>query len=169
MKSLKSILSMVSLEAKSGDELITDITRAEFIANQRPLVEVADDEVALSPADFLWMSLRMGKGKRVRMSMDRKREILRKKWLSEYVSELQKRVKWRKDGVLPRLGDLVVLVDESKKRKDWVLGRIIDTRLSSDKKPRDIQVLTETSKVWRDPRMLVPVERASLEMGECTD
>merc|ERR1712228_478011 len=81
-----------------------------------------------------------------------------KRWLSDYVTTLRNRSKWQ--DVQPELkhGQLALMVDELKTRKEWKLGKVI-TITSNDGLIQTADVMTPGGRTFRrDITKLVPLE-----------
>ena len=48
-----------------------------------------------------------------------------KRWSRDYLSTLRERQKWNKTKTDLKVGQVVLLVDETKHRNDWKTGRIV--------------------------------------------
>ena len=126
------------------DTFATVVVEVEGILNRRPLTyqstDVRDPDV-LTPSDFLYpgvvshSSVRLlpplptGDGEVLRYSWRRARRLIDefwKRWSREYVALLQSRAKWRRTVPDLRVGQVVLLVDESLVRDQWSLG-VIDS------------------------------------------
>ena len=70
---------------------------------------------------------------------------------------LKNRTKWHKYAPDPKVGQLVVLVDELRARKQWKLGQIVEAlRSGSDALVRTVRVRTDNGRILsRDIRKVV--------------
>ncbi len=52
-------------------------------------------------------------------------DLIWKRWVREYLPQLQERQKWRsaRRNFIP--GDVVIIVDESAPRNSWLTGRVV--------------------------------------------
>ena len=147
IRSTKRILTSVLGKGDVSYEIFrTVLIQAALIMNSRPLTpESADvtDALPLTPMDFLHpgvtlntdptlMKFNPGEPDRLRYVHEKVIHFVRsfwKRWSKEYVTTLKNRSKWSKDAPKPTVGQLVILVDELRIRKQWKLGRIIKKRL----------------------------------------
>ena len=62
------------------------------------------------------------------------REHLKKRWITEYLHALEERsrVKHSKEEVLPQIGAVVMITDNSKIKQNWKIGRIIGNIVIKD-------------------------------------
>ncbi|XP_045502058.1 uncharacterized protein LOC123702209 isoform X2 [Colias croceus] len=75
----------------------------------------------------------------------------------EYITELQKRQKWRKDGGQLKLGEMVVVKDERLHPNQWLLGRVTRLHPGSDGVTRVADVLTSSGIQRRAFNRLCPL------------
>ena len=83
-----------------------------------------------------------------------------KRWLSEYLPELQRRQKWL--NVMPniRIGDVVLLIDENAPRGTWPLGRVCDVTSGRDGLVRSVRLVTKSGQLVRPITKVVLLESA---------
>ncbi len=55
-----------------------------------------------------------------------------RRWLKEYLPELQRRQKWLKPRRNVSPGDIVLIVDQCSPRSAWPLGRILEVESNPD-------------------------------------
>ena len=146
------------------------VAQAEFVMNSRPIVRVSadlGDESALTPMHFLCPGIFAHSRDEVlpptppdaaclRYTWRQSRalvDVLWRCWSRDYVSALQARPKWR--DVEPNLdiGDVVLLVDEQKRRGDWRVGSIVSTDGADI--VRTVEVRTTDGKVFSHDRTKV--------------
>ena len=145
IRSAKKHLAFVLQEDNlSIETLATAVAQAEYVMNSRPVTRVSadsGDEGALSPMHFLCPGIFAHSGDDVlpptppdaaclRYSWRQSRALVDsfwRRWSRDYVSALQARPKWRE--VEPNLvvGDVVLLVDEQRRRNDWRVGTVVST------------------------------------------
>ena len=175
IRSTKRILTSVLGKGDVSYEVFrTVLVQAALIMNSRPLTSVsadATDPGALTPMDFLHpgvtlntdptlMKFTPGEPDRLRFVHERVIHFVRafwKRWSEEYVTTLRNRTKWSKDAQEPTIGQLVILVDELRSRKQWKLGRIVETLPShSDTRVRTVRIQTDNGRILtRDVRKVV--------------
>ena len=79
-------------------------------------------------------------------------------WQREYVALLQKRKgDWGRT-YLPRLDQVVLVMDENLARGYWQLGRVIELFEGRDGRVRSARVRTEKGELLRAVQSLVPLE-----------
>ena len=81
-----------------------------------------------------------------------------KRWLLEYVPELQRRQKWctKTDNV--KVNDLVLLVNESTPRGLWPLGLVVEVNKGCDGLVRAVKVKTKSTTLLRPITKVVLLE-----------
>lgn len=184
---LKRALSLTHL---TYEEMNTLLIQIEGILNSRPLTPLSSDPndlVPLTPSHLiLGRSLTMLPSPQVRLTNEanictlprykRIRALTEQFWsryYREYVSELQRRVKWqRQSGRLLRLGDMVVIKDDRLPPNRWLLGRIVHLHGSSDGCPRVADVYTKSGVLTRAYNRLglLPItERKEQKLTSTTD
>ena len=138
IRSVRSVLQRVLKEQIVNDEqLLTIMTEAEKIVNDRPLWSPSEDPEAqpLTPSELLLLrsnaALPMGlfsKEDSYARSWWKQANYLVnvfwKRWIKEYLPLLQTRSKWYRPRVNLQTGDVVLVVDENASRGQWPLGRV---------------------------------------------
>ena len=81
-----------------------------------------------------------------------------KRWLSCYLPDLQKRVKWQDKNRNLRVGDLVLICDITAPRGSWPIGVVIEVHVGRDELVRSARVRTSTSQLVRPVTKLVLLE-----------
>ncbi|WP_253302630.1 DUF5641 domain-containing protein [Wolbachia endosymbiont of Psylliodes chrysocephala] len=72
------------------------------------------------------------------------------RWSREYLTTLQTRNKWRlKSGVGPKVGDLVILVEDNVPPLRWHMARIVELHRGRDEIVRVVSVKTSNGSVLR--------------------
>ena len=173
MKShLSAVLEKDSLHL---DTLSTVISEVEAIVNRRPITCVGvdgKDLEALSPADILYPGVPSYSGisilplapvgcvdfhatwKRARALVD----SFWKRWSSDYVASLVARSKWKRLAPNIAVGEVVLVVDESRRRDDWKLGRVVDVEGSDGCVRRARVRMADGGIILRDRTKLVRME-----------
>ena len=138
----KHLASLLGKETLENEVLVTTLAQVEYIMNFRPVTHLSDDPKdveALSPAHLLYPGVNFSNkneilppappgGDNLRFSFQRARALVDAfwiRWVRDYLSSLKDRQKWTKDRANPKVGQLVLLLDELKVRNDWKLGRIL--------------------------------------------
>ena len=125
------------------DVLNTAIVEIEGIINRRPLTAISassSDYEAITPAHILYPdaishssavvveNATEDDAERMRCSWRRAQARVNafwKAWKQEYLTLLHDRKKWRSTKKDIAVGDLVLLVDETCRRGEWKMGRVI--------------------------------------------
>nr|CAI5870042.1 unnamed protein product [Callosobruchus analis] len=176
IKSAKHHLKRVMANnAFTFEELYTIITRVEAILNSRPLTPLSqdpDDIQALTPGHFLIgrsltslpeltvTSLPVNRLSRWQLVQ----AIIQHywtRWHKEYISELQTRQTWKKDGANNlKVGSLVLLKEDGVPVQDWRLGRIVEMQPGADGRVRVCKGKARQTVVTRavNRLCLLPVE-----------
>lgn len=154
-KILNSTLNVQSLDEES---LRTVLCEAEAILNGRPITKASTDPndlEALTPNHLLLLktapSLPPGcfqkddiyarrRWKQVQYMSD----LFWKRWIKEYLPQLQQRQKWcnPKRNFMP--GDIVIIVDDSAPRNSWITGKIEETIQDKRGFVRHLRIKTKT-------------------------
>ncbi|XP_036146070.1 uncharacterized protein LOC105830105 [Monomorium pharaonis] len=172
------LIRIVGSHTLSVEEFTTLLAQVESCLNSRPISALNDDPEDLSiltPGHFLigesLTSLpeesvlnlkenRLDRWQRVRRMM----EQFWKVWSREYLHTLQQRLKWRQSCSNLRIGELVLVQNESLPPSKWELGRILNLYPAKDGKIRVVDVKT-TSGLYKRPvsRLCrLPVENPNL-------
>jgi hypothetical protein len=83
-----------------------------------------------------------------------------KRWLKEYLPELQKRSKWLNKQVNVKVGDVVLLVEENTPRFLWPLGLVVEVKQGRDGLVRTVKVKTRSTVLVRPISKLVMLEES---------
>ncbi|KAL3967647.1 phylloquinone omega-hydroxylase/docosahexaenoic acid omega-hydroxylase [Sarotherodon galilaeus] len=159
IRSIRKVLSSV-VEQQILDEegLHTLLCEVEAIINSRPISRVSTDPndlEALTPNHLLLMKAKTPLPPGVFSRSDiysRRRwrqvqylaDLFWRRWIKEYLPDLQKRQKWALPQRNISQGNIVLIVDDSAPRNSWVMGRVIQT--FEDAKGRVRQAKVKTSK-----------------------
>jgi len=173
VRSVKRVLNAIAGPSKMTDEtLLTFLTEVERILNGRPLTPVSSDPrdfEALTPNHLLAgvtdPSYPLGRF----LNADGYRKSWRLaglladhfwwRWLKEYMPILQQRQKWLTPKRNFRVGDIVLVGDESTKRGQWPKGLIEETYAGKDGLVRSVRLRTAKSpSLVRDVRKLYLLE-----------
>lgn len=165
---VKDLLKRTLKKACSSyEELSTILCDVEAVINSRPLTYVAENPTQLKPlmpSMFLQEisqnnvseldKIEVNLNKRMRYCQNL-REELRKHFRSEYLGQLSRR-KTRNRNVLLKVGDIVLIGQDNRKRLDWSLGRIIEVFPGKDNIIRVAKVRTATGELVRPIQRLYP-------------
>ena len=66
-----------------------------------------------------------------------------KRWVKEFLPNLNLRQKWFREQANAKVGDIVLLVDDMQHRSKWLLGRIVDVYPDSKGRVRTVLVRTK--------------------------
>ena len=166
----KSLGSLLKEQTLDDEGLQTVMCQVEYIINSRPLTAVSDDindlealtlnhlltmrrEPALPPGIFVKEdNYCKRRWKQVQYMAD----IFWKRWIREYLPTLQQRSKWFTAVRDFKVGDVVLLMEESP-RGSWPLARIVAVHMSDDGHIRSVTLkLRDASHVSR------PITKISL-------
>lgn len=164
IRTVRKVMLAVMKEQQLTDEsLITYLCEVEAIVNARPITTVSGDAGDLEPLTPNHLLLLKGKPLLPPTLTDEKDTYARKRWKQvqylsdlfwkrwskEYLCQLQQRQKWIRPRENFKVGDIVIIVDNSKPRNSWQLGRVMSTMPGEDGLVRQVQVKTKTSTLVR--------------------
>lgn len=87
-----------------------------------------------------------------------------RRWLKEYLPSLQRRQKWSIPQRNFMVNDVVLVLDESKPRYNWPLGRVIEVYANAgDKLVRSVKLKTSSSELVRPVDKIVLLEEAKIK------
>jgi len=136
------------------EELSTVLTQVEACLNSRPLTPLSSDPTELQPLtpahflvrdsmtsvpDFDVTDIQFNKLNRWRL-IQRVLQDFWRRWATEYIADLQSRVKWKKEQSNLQVGDIVILRNENLPPLKWKLGRIKELYPGSDNVVRVVMV-----------------------------
>lgn len=173
----KVLVGIIGQSARMTDDILhTTMCVVENVINSRPITKTSDDPndcSALTPnhllrlkcdANLPWGDFHESDQYRKRWrQVQHLADVFWKKWLKQYLPDLQQRQKWHK--VLPNLksGDLVLMMDEQSPRGAWPMALVTDVNIGRDGLVRSARVKTRTSTFVRPVTKLVLLESACLE------
>ena len=166
------LLALVTSCPLMSDEVISTLfCEVECIVNSRPITKVTDDAAEgepLTPNHFLMLSAGSSEPWGVFGDADlykrRWRQVQHlsnhfwKRWLREYLPELQRRVKWNVQTPSLKVGDLVLIKDEQVYRGAWPLALVVDVNMGRDGLVRSARVKSQTGHYVRPITKLVHLE-----------
>ena len=172
IRTIRKVLQGVIQEQSLNDEsLRTLMCEVESILNNRPITALSDapnDLQALKPNHLLL--LREGPPIPPCLSDEADRyksrwrqvqylsAIFWKRWVKQYLPELQRRQKWLYEKPNISVGDLVLMVDESVPRGLWPMARVIETYPGKDGLVRSVKIRTKNTQLVRPITKLVMLE-----------
>ena len=172
IRSVRKVLNIILREQTLDDErLSTLFCEVESIVNGRPLTVSSDDpndESPLTPNHLLLLrggpDLPPGQfdksdiyGRRWRHVQFLSDQFWRR-WVREYLPILQLRRKWLTPERNLQIGDVVLIMGENTPRKNWPMGRVIQTFPGKDGLVRIAQVRTSWSILTRPVAKLCLLE-----------
>ena len=154
------------------DEILSTVfCEVESIINGRPITKITtdvDDLSVLTPNHLLLLRgvVNVSPGVFELVDVFRKRwryvqslaNLFWKRWLSCYLPDLQRRVKWQDKNRNLRVGDLVLICDITAPRGSWTLGVVMEVHVGRDELVRSARVRTSTSQLVRPVTKLVLLE-----------
>ncbi|XP_018395064.1 PREDICTED: uncharacterized protein LOC108773670 [Cyphomyrmex costatus] len=153
------------------EELNTVLCDVEAVINSRPLTYLAEDTTQLkplTPAMFLQEVTQNNVSDldKIEVNLNRRmrycqslRDELRRRFRSEYLGQLAER-KIRGHNVPLKVGDIVLIGSNNRKRLDWPLARITEVYPGKDNIIRVAKVKTTTGELVRPIQHLYPLEMA---------
>lgn len=166
VKSAKKVLRSVIKQQVLNDEgLRTVLCEVEAILNGCPLTIASDDPMDLEPLTPNHLLLLRGKpslppGTFSKDDMYSKRrwrqvqyisDLFWKRWVREYLPQLQERQKWLFPKRNLKVGDIVIIADESAPRNAWPLARITEVYPDRWGYVRRVKVMTKTGNELERP------------------
>ena len=76
-------------------------------------------------------------------------DLFWKRWIKEYLPQLQERQKWSNIRRNFTPGDIVVIVDDSAPRNSWLTGRIVETMMDKKGLVRQLRIKSKTGFLTR--------------------
>lgn len=162
VKSFKSIFRKVAQTQKyTFEQFTTLLTRIEAVLNSRPLSPMTENPqelTALTPGHFLRgaplvaLPEKSSDGLKLIDRWDKLKMIqhnFARRWKDEYIKEMHRRYKWKSPKENIKLGQLVVIKDDSLPPCEWRLGRIIKTHPGPDGRTRVADIKTQLGTVTR--------------------
>ena len=164
--SVKRALKIVMGETVLTDEVLhTLLTEVESMLNGRPLTYVSSDGRDLEPLTPNHLLLgcanaNMSPGRFQSKEVNSRRRWRQtqaladqfwKRWRCEYLPSLLPRVKWLRERRNLKVGDVVLMSEESAPRGFWPLARITEVFPGSDGRVRSVEVKTGSGAVYRRP------------------
>ena len=168
-RAVNAILGNADVKDK---ELLTVFTGVESLMNSRPLTQSSsdpNDEPVLTPNHFLvghmgrelapenvdttkfnpWRQWR------------RVQELIRhvwKRWMKKYLTSISARKKWHEQERNVNKGEVVLVIDTDMPRRQWRIGRIVETYPGADVFVRVVDVKTADGIYRRPISQISPLE-----------
>ena len=160
----------------TDDVLTTVFCEAENIINSRPITKCSDDANDLEPLtpnhllvlkgnySYPWTNPNEGnlyqrKWRAVQCYVN----TFWKRWLREYLPDLQRRQKWQDVKPNIRIGDMVLLIDDNAPRGAWPLGRVSEVNSGRDGLVRSVRLVTKSGQLVRPITKVVLLENTHFE------
>ena len=80
--------------------------------------------------------------------------------MREYLPQLQQRNKWFYERRNIKIGDLVLILDESTPRNLWPMGLVVDINMGRDNLVRSVKVKTKSTTLVRPITKVILLEGA---------
>ena len=168
------LVALINTSARMSDEILhTTLCCVEAIVNSRPITKCSSDicdDSPLSPNHLLlmksdstlpWGDCHDGDTYRKRWrQVQHLSDQFWRRWLKEYLPELQKRHKWQQVLYDLKVGDLVLVMDEGSPRGAWPLGLVTATNRGRDGLVRSAKIKTKSTVMTRPITKLVLLEEA---------
>ena len=170
IRSVRKVLgSIMKQQTLTDDYLQTLFCEVEAIVNSRPITTVAEDPgdlEALTPNHLLLMKVQPVLPPAITAKTDmyaRRRwkhvqylaDLFWHRWTKEYLPQLQQRQKWVQPKRNVRIGDIVVIVDDTVPRNIWQMGRVIEVMPDKNGFVRRVRLQTKTSTLVRPISKLI--------------
>jgi len=179
IRTIRRVLGGLTREQRLTDEsLVTLLTMAEGIVNNRPLTAVSDDPTDLEPLTpnhllilkpssappGIYTEQDLSSHRRWRQ-VQYLADLFWRRWTKEYLPLLRQRTRWQTPTENVRVGDLVVVVDYLLPRNQWLLARVLETLPGSDGLVRTVRIRTATAEMIRPVAKLCLLETNILDEG----
>ncbi|XP_075158162.1 uncharacterized protein LOC142231439 [Haematobia irritans] len=162
VKSMKSHLRKVAGNTKfTFEEFSTLLVRIESVLNSRPLSPISEnpsDLIALTPGHLLrgapLMAIPEEYSENLSL-MNRWQKlkslqiIFARRWKNEYVSELQRRYKWKSTQRDLKGEEFVIVKEDNLPPTEWCLGRVVKVFYGKDSRVRVAEVRTRNGVITR--------------------
>ncbi|XP_017485298.1 PREDICTED: uncharacterized protein LOC108373869 isoform X2 [Rhagoletis zephyria] len=162
VKSFKTHLKKTAGSHKfTFEEFTTLLIRIEAVLNSRPISPLSQDPsdfTALTPGHFLKGSplLSLPESNHENLSLLNRWEKVKvlhhqfsRRWKEDYLKDLHKRHRWKDTRIEPKVGECVLINDDTLPPTEWRLGRIERTRPGPDGHIRVVEVRTQTGILTR--------------------
>lgn len=171
---LKRVLGNTAL---TYEEFYTLLTQVEATLNSRPLTPLSstpNDLESLCPSHFLIgrtaVSLPDPSLQHLKQNQLSRYQLLQQmyqhfwqRWSTEYISELQEKVKWKSNNCKLSIGTLVLIKEDHLPPNKWLLGRVLNLHPGPDGISRVATVFTSKGETRRAIVKLCPLPNQQLE------
>ena len=175
IKSMKNHLRKVmGTHVLSFEEMSTVLTQIESVLNSRPLFPLSSDPCdlnPLTPSHFLIgrpaasipdedLVSQAENSVKTYEKLQRLYQLFWKRWSMEYISTLQERTKWKRNGLdQVKPGMLVLVKEENLPPLHWKLGRVTDCHAGEDGVVRVVTVQCVNNKLKRPVTKIFPLPK----------
>ena len=169
----RAIFAILGSANVNDEELMTAFTGAEALINSRPLTYQSanpSDDVPLTPNHFLHgqiggqfapESVDANKNLNIKKRWRRIQELVKhfwRRWMREWLPNLNSRKKWLKTQRNLQVGDIVLLISPDAPRGQWPLARVIEVYPGEDGRVRVAKVQVGRNTLTRSISKLCPLE-----------
>ena len=181
IRTVRKVFNAVLKEQALDDEGLSTLTcEVEAIVNSRPITKSSDDPSdceALTPNHLLLLrsgpclppgsfSKEDSHSRRRWRQVQYLAEVFWRRWIREYLPQLQARQKWVNPSRSFAVGDIVLVVDERCPRSSWPLGRIVNVQeIRHDGLVRSVTLKTGASLLERPIDKIVLLESVETSEG----
>ena len=173
---VRRVLSGLTREQLLTDEsLHTLMTMAEEIVNNRPVTSQSDDPRDLEPLSpshlLLLRPASMPNGVfhgEDRLGRQRWRQVqylaglFWSRWTREYLPTLRARTKWSGQQRNVQVDDLVIVIEHTLPKNEWLLGRVVEALPGPDGLVRSVRVRTSRAVLTRPVTKVCVLEEAGV-------
>ncbi|XP_075150609.1 uncharacterized protein LOC142224705 [Haematobia irritans] len=159
---MKTHLRKVASNVKfTFEEFSTLLVRIESILNSRPLSAISQDPtelISLTPGHLLRGAALIAVPEEYSDDLTRINRWQRlkalqinfaKRWKAEYVSELQRRYKWKSIQQNLKINDFVIVKEDNLPPNEWCLGRVERVFRGNDSNVRVADIRTQNGNIIR--------------------
>ena len=178
IRSVRRVLAGLTQEQiLTEDALHTLLCIVEGILNNRPLTNISSDPQDCEPLTpnhlMIFRPAHFVPGlfdKNDNYSRNRWRQVqymadlFWRRWIREYLPELQRRAKWTSPQRDLQPGDLVLVMDNQLARNEWCMGRIISCHRGTDDRVRTVTVKTKQGKTTRPVTKICLLEPVKVDL-----
>lgn len=172
---LKRVVGARTLEQHQFKTLLCKI---EAILNSRPLTALTDDpsdlraltpghflisEEFVAPPPFQYATEGDAHGRKLWKQRQELLKHFEQRWISEYLTTLQERKKWRREQENAKVGQLILLKEENSPPTHWKMARIRELHPGKDGLVRNVTVETATSMLRR------PIQKICILPVDCVE
>ena len=163
IRSVRRVLNAIMRDGVVDDErLLTVMCEAEAIINGRPMTVVSSDPKDAEPLTPNHLLLLRG-GRSLPPGAFTMRDVYTRRWrhaqfladefwrrwVSEYIGNIQHRQRWLHPERNFKIGDIVLVADEQSPRNCWPLARVTEVFSGDDGHVRSVTITTRTSSYRR--------------------